>query len=255
MWNSFLTDSHVSVTAEIMSIQGGKGDEIHAYFAHPIDDSPRGGIVLINHMPGWDEFYQEFAERLARHGYNVLCPDLYCRVGHGTPDDVAAKARSLGGMSDDEVVADAKASFTYLKSLSTSNGKVGIMGTCSGGRHALLAASLEPEFNAVIDLWGGNVILPEDQLSPQRPVPVIDYTDRLNVPLLGVFGNDDSAPSPEQVDEHEDKLRELHRDYEFYRYDGAGHGFFYYQNQMYRQEQAMDAWEKVFAFLENHLGN
>jgi carboxymethylenebutenolidase len=48
-------------------------------------------------MPGWDEFYRGFSERLARHGYSVICPDLYCRLGHGTPDDVAAKARSLGG--------------------------------------------------------------------------------------------------------------------------------------------------------------
>jgi carboxymethylenebutenolidase len=63
-----------------------------------------------------DESYREFSERLARHGYSVICPDLYCRLGHGTPD-VAAKARSLGGVRDDSVVADCKAALMWLKDL------------------------------------------------------------------------------------------------------------------------------------------
>jgi carboxymethylenebutenolidase len=33
------------------------------------------GIVAVHHLPGWDEFYREFCERLARHGYGVVCPD------------------------------------------------------------------------------------------------------------------------------------------------------------------------------------
>jgi carboxymethylenebutenolidase len=62
----------------------------------------------VHHLPGWDEFYREFAERLARHGYSVICPDLYCRFGHGTPDDVAARVRSAGGVPDNSVVATAR---------------------------------------------------------------------------------------------------------------------------------------------------
>ena len=38
-----------------------------------------------------------------------------------------------------------------------------------------------------------------------------------------------------------------------YRYDDAGHGFFYYHRPMYRVEQAMDGWEKIFAFFSKHL--
>jgi carboxymethylenebutenolidase len=37
-------------------------------------------------------------------------------------------------------------------------------------------------------------------------------------------------------------------------YPKAGHGFFYYDRPAYRQEQAVDGWKKVFAFLEKHLG-
>ena len=149
------------------------------------------GIVAVHHMPGWDEFFREFSDRLARHGYTVICPDLYCRYGHGTPDDIAAKVRADGGVPDESVVGDLAAAKDWLLAQPTSNGKVGILGTCSGGRHALLTASTRPGFDAVVDLWGGGVIMGPDELSPARPVSPLDYTADLNTPLLGIFGNDD----------------------------------------------------------------
>jgi len=255
MWNSFRTDDRTGITAEVITYPAGGGDEIHAYVARPTGGGPAPGIVAVHHLPGWDEFYREFSDRLARHGYTVICPDLYCRFGHGTPDDVAATVRSQGGVADDSVVADCAAALAWLNALPTSNGRVGIIGSCSGGRHALLAASRVPGFDAVVDLWGGGVIASPEELSPSRPVAPIDFTADLAAPLLGVFGNDDSHPSPEQVDLHEAELKRHGKAYEFHRYDGAGHGFFYYHWPIYRPEQAMDGWEKVFTFFGGHLSS
>jgi carboxymethylenebutenolidase len=165
---------------------------------------------------------------------------------------VAARVRAEGGVPDDSVVADLAAALTWLKAQPGSNGKVGIIGTCSGGRHALLTASRVPGFDAVADLWGGGVI---EQPSPVHPVPPIDYTADLSAPLLGLFGNDDSHPSPEQVNQHEAELHKYGKDYEFHRYDGASHAFFYYHTPMYRPEAAMDGWEKIFAFFGRHLSS
>jgi carboxymethylenebutenolidase len=92
-----------------------------------------------------------------------------------------------------------------------------------------------------------------DDLSDARPVAPIDLTAGLTAPLLGLFGNDDRYPTPEQVDQHEAELARLGKDYQFHRYDGASHGFFYYQAPMYRPEQAMDGWGKVFGFFGQHL--
>lgn len=97
--------------------------------------------------------------------------------------------------------------------------------------------------------------MPPDQLNEKRPVSPIDYTKDLTCPILGIFGNDDTSPTPEQVNQHEEELKKHGKNYEFHRYDGAGHGFFYYIYKAYRQEQAMDGWQKVFAFLEKNLGN
>jgi len=253
MWNSFRTDANEGISTEVITYAGGNGDEIHAYVARPTTDGPHPGVVAVHHMPGWDEFYREFSNRLARHGHTVICPDLYCRYGHGTPDDIAAKVRGEGGVYDDSVVGDCGAARDWLLAEPTSNGKVGIIGTCSGGRHALLTASMKPGFDAVADLWGGGVIQSQEELSAARPVAPIDYTADLAAPLLGLFGNDDKYPTPELVNQHEAELKRLGKDYEFHRYDGASHGFFYYQAPMYRPEAAMDGWAKVFTFFGNRL--
>jgi carboxymethylenebutenolidase len=253
MWNSFRTDARDGITAEVITYPGGNGDEIHAYVARPAGPEPAPGVIAVHHLPGWDEFYREFSERLARHGYTVICPDLYCRFGHGSPDDIAAVARAAGGVHDDSVVADCEAALSWLKALPTSNGKAGIIGSCSGGRHALLAASRLAGFDAVADLWGGGVVMAPEDLSAARPVAPIDYTASLTAPLLGIFGNDDKHPTPEQVDLHEAELKRHAKSYEFHRYDGAGHGFFYYFAPMYRPEAAMDGWAKIFSFFGQQL--
>lgn len=252
-WNSHNTAAPQGMTAGPVDLKGHNGDQINAYAARPDGNGPYPGIVAVMHMPGWDELYQEFTRRLANHGYNVICPNLYARAGHGSPDDIAAKVRAEGGVPDEQVVGDATAAQQWLKSLPTSNGKVGIMGTCSGGRHSVMVASKSDGWNAVIDLWGGGVVQSKEQLTPKQPVAPIDMTKDLSAPLLGLFGNDDQRPSPADVDKHEAELKKHGKNYEFHRYDGAGHGFFYYDRPLYRQEQAMDGWGKVFAFFEKHL--
>ena len=124
---------------------------------------------------------------------------------------------------------------------------------CSGGRHAFLAACKINGLNAAVDCWGGRVVMSKENLTAAQPVAPIDYTQQLSCPLLGLFGNDDQFLHREQVDLHEEELKKYGKNYQFYRYDGAGHGFWYYHNDMYRPQQAMDAWQKAFEFFGEHL--
>jgi carboxymethylenebutenolidase len=239
--------------AETVTLPGANGDIINAYLARPLGKGPFPAMVLAHHMPGWDEWYREATFRFANHGYVTITPNLYFRSGHGTPEDVAAKVRGEGGIADDQAVGDLGGAMKYLRSLPYVSNKAGIFGTCSGGRHAYLTACRVQGFDAIIDCWGGRVVMTPDQLNDKFPVSPLEYTKDLSAPILGLFGNDDSSPTPEQVDQHEAELKKLNKDYEFHRYDGAGHGFFYYHAAMYRQPQAVDGWKKVFAFLEKHL--
>jgi carboxymethylenebutenolidase len=250
-WNQFDTGGRDGMTAEVIDLKGHNGDTINAYYVKPAGTGPFPGVVLVHHLPGWDEFYRETARRFAQHGYVTICPNLYARYGQGSPDDMAAKARGEGGVPDDSVVGDLKAGLDYVKSQPYSTGKAGIIGTCSGGRHGYLTACKTGAFDAVVDCWGGGVV--QAELTPQRPVAPIDMTKDLNAPLLGLFGNDDQNPSPDQVNQHEAELKKHGKKYEFHRYDGAGHGFWYHDRPAYRQTQAMDSWGKVFTFFEQNL--
>jgi carboxymethylenebutenolidase len=232
---------------------GDKGELINAYLARPLGPGPFPGLILVHHMPGWDDWYRFATLKFARQGYVALCPNLYLRSGHGTPEDVAAKVRAAGGVPDEQVLGDIFGAVQYLRSLAYLNGKVGIFGTCSGGRHAYLAACRVLGLDAAVDCWGGRVVMSEADLTPRQPVAPLDYTKDLSCPLLGLFGADDRSPTPEQVAVHEQELKKYGKAYEFHMYPGAGHGFFYHDRPNYRQEQAVDGWKKVFAFFELHL--
>src|SRR5690349_8467466 len=41
--------------AETIRINGHNGDLIDAYFARPLGGGPYASVVVVHHMPGWDE--------------------------------------------------------------------------------------------------------------------------------------------------------------------------------------------------------
>ncbi len=240
---------------EMVSFQGHNGDKGEAYYARPSRAGKFPGVVIVHHLPGWDEWITEVARKFAHHGFAAIAPHLYFRDGPGSPDDIGARVRAARGVADAQVVGDVAGSIAFLRAQPHSNGKVGVIGFCSGGRHAYLAACMLPGIDALVDCWGGNVIVDDKtQLNAKRPVAPIDLTEKLNCPILGIFGNDDQNPSPDQVNRTEEMLKRLGKTYEFHRYDGAGHAFFNSARVSYRPEQAMDGWTKVFAFYRKHLG-
>jgi len=241
------------MTVETISINGHNGDTISAYVARPLGAGPFPGIVLIHHNPGWDEWYCETTRKFAHHGYAAISHNLFQRAGEGRSDDVAAKVRAEGGIPDAQAIGDSEGAVKWLRAQPWLNGKVGVIGSCSGGRLAFLYACHTKSIDALVELWGGRVVMKKEELTPKMPVAPIEFTKNLACPMLGLFGNDDAAPSPEQVNQHEAELKKHGKQYEFHRYDGAGHGFFYYDRPMYRVEQALDGWKKVFSFFEKHL--
>lgn len=240
---------------EVVTISGYRGDPIEVYHAQPLGGEPRPGVILIHHMPGWDEWSIEVARRLAHHGYATISPHLYARLGPGEPDDLAAKARAAGGVADDQVMGDVAASAAFLRAQPGANGKVGVIGFCSGGRQAYLAACRVPDLDAAVDCWGGSVVVDDPAtLDEMHPVAPIDLTAEMSAPLLGLFGNEDRNPTPAHVDRTEQELERHGKIYEFHRYDGAGHAFFNWERgQAYRADQAQEGWSRVYDFFARHL--
>lgn len=241
------------LTAEEVRIIGDGGDQINAYLARPHGTGPFPGVGVIHHMPGWDEATMEIANRFAAHGYLAIVPNLHYREApKAAPDDAAATSRARGGVPDERFLGDLAGAIAHLESLDECNGRSGVIGYCSGGRQAFLAAC-SLDIGAAVDCYGAFVVGEPPESSPLRVAPLVHLADQLRCPLLGLFGNEDKFPSPEQVDELEEQLRRVGADYEFHRYDNAGHGFFATDRTMYRPEAAGDGWHQIFDFFARHL--
>ena len=242
-----------ALTAQNVMITGADGAPINAYLAVPAGDARRGGVLVVHHLPGWDPGTKEITRRFAARGYDAVCPNLYARQGlEVDPDDAAAATLEAGGIPDEQFVGDAGAAIEALRALPTSNGKVGVIGYCSGGRHAFLTAVSLP-VDAAVDCYGAFVTGTVPDGFPLKVTALVDRTPSLGCPLLGLFGNDDQFPSPEQVDELERALQEAGKTYEFHRYDGAGHAFFSVDRPAYRPEAAVDGWQRIFGWFGRHL--
>src|SRR6201991_1678658 len=163
--------SYEGLQAEVVSFKGHNGDTGEAYYARPTKAGKVPGMVVIMHLPGWDEWIIEVTRKFAHHGYAAISPHLYFREGPGSPDDVGARVRAAGGVADAQVMGDVAGAAAYLRAQPNASGKVGVSGFCSGGRHAYLAGCSIPNLNAVVDCWGGNVVVSDPKaLDAKKPV-------------------------------------------------------------------------------------
>jgi carboxymethylenebutenolidase len=192
--------------------------------------------------------------RFAELGYDAICPNLYWREAPGaSPDDAAATARAQGGVPDDRLVGDVGGAAEYLRSLPTSNHKVGVIGYCSGGRQSVLAAC-NLQLDAAVDCYGAFVVGTPPEGFPLQVTNLVDQLPNLSAPLLGLFGQEDSHPSPEQVAELDQILTADGKEHEFHTYEDAGHAFFSVDRPAYRVAAANDGWERIEKFYATHLG-
>ena len=107
--------SYEGLQAGTVKFQGHNGDPSEGYLARPLRAGKRPGVVVIHHMPGWDEWITEVVRKFAHHGYTAIAPNLFVRFGPGSPDDVTARSRPAGGASDAEVMGDVAASIELLR--------------------------------------------------------------------------------------------------------------------------------------------
>jgi carboxymethylenebutenolidase len=244
-----------AMRAETVQIAGHDGDTIEAYLSQPLDATPTGGVVVIHHMPGYDEGTKEITRRFASRGYLAICPNLHYREAPGaSADDAAAASRAQGGVPDDRLVGDVSAAAAYLRAFGSSNGKVGTIGYCSGGRQSFLAAC-SLDLDAAVDCYGAFVTRARPDGQPPKMEPIVHLAPNLSCPLLGLFGSDDQYPSPEEVSELEKALVEAGKEFEFHSYEGAGHAFFATDRPSYRPEAAVDGWDRIWDFFGRHLTN
>lgn len=222
------------------------GSDMDVYVALPDGRGPHPGVLVAFHRGGMDEFTIDRVDRLAEAGFAACAPDFYHRR-KDEPADEAVKHRN-----DAEAIADMRAAVAHFRSVPEVDGeRLALVGHCMGGRLAFLGASaLNDAFRACVPYYSGGMFA-----AWGNGPTAFDRLKDLRCPVMGFFGNDDSNPSPADVDRFEAELARLGVPYVFHRYDGAGHAF---QNfiapDKYRAGAAQDSWDKTLAFLGAKLG-
>jgi carboxymethylenebutenolidase len=216
------------------------------HLSAPAGAGPHPAVVVCFHRSGIDAFTKHVTARLAANGYVAAAPNFY----HRRPkSEDSAEARKY--QNDTDLAADIGATLETLKKMPNVRAdRIGILGHCMGGRTAVLGAARFPEFRACGDFWGGFV---EQARGEGGPAPLAMVAN-IKCPVLGIFGNDDTNPSPAHVKALAEALDAAKVPREFHAYDGAGHAFqAFIELSRYRPEQSEDAWVKLFAFLDRTL--
>ena len=229
-----------------------QGNPMEVFLFEPEGAGPHPGIVLCQHIPVGhtgvenDTVTLKTAERYAENGYAVAVPFIF----HWWPKEADMQLKR-DEFRDDWTALDLKAAFDLLAGKPNVDGeRIAVIGHCWGGRVAWLGAATDPRYKACAVFYGGRIKL---TMGPGTP-PAIDLAPKIPCPVIGFFGNEDSNPSPEDVNDYEAALAKAGIEHVFHRYDGAGHAFQSFNNpERYHHEASEDAWSKVLVFLGEKL--
>jgi carboxymethylenebutenolidase len=203
-------------------------------------DGPHPGLVIAQHLPiahkglEKDPFTIDVGKQFAKAGYTCVIPWVF----HWWPaeTDIAVKREEF---RDDRCVSDMDAAFDYLAGMDgVDENRIGTIGHCWGGRVSWLHACHNPNYKALITLYGGRIKLGMGD----GATPPMQMAGNIPCPVMGIFGDEDQNPSPEDVADLDAALTDAGVPHEFHLYDGAGHGFQDFVNpEQYRERQVKDA--------------
>lgn len=208
-------------------------------------------VIVIMEAFGLNDNIGGIARRFAEQGYIAIAPDLFHRSGrmNYAPYDKLMEYREQlrKGFSDTTIISDISATVRHLEADPDVIGPVGIVGFCLGGRVAYMSAAAVDGIGAAASFYPGNMF-PED-----GSYSAVDDAARIQIPLLGCFGEGDGNPSPAMIEKVDAALTTHGIEHSFHSYAGANHGFFCDDRDSYRAEAAQDAWSKTLAFFAEKL--
>jgi carboxymethylenebutenolidase len=229
------------------------GQTMEGYLTQPAAIGRYPAVVVIQEIWGVNSHIQSVTDRLPSQGYVGLAPALFHREGRmtlGLYEEMEPALARLGRCTDANIIADVNAAVAYLKAQPfVDPQRIGIVGFCFGGRVSYQSACNVPDLKAAVVYYGGRILQP---LGGPGPAPV-EQTANITAPLMGVFGEEDSNPSPADVATIEVELKNHGKTHKLHMYPGCGHGFHCDGRASYRHEAAKDAWAKTTAWFDKYL--
>src|SRR3954451_4596184 len=157
-----------------------------AYEGTPVGEPASSAVIVIPEAFGLNDHIESITERIAEAGHLGLGLDIFHRSGGGTApyDDFSKVLPLFEGLTDDGLLADIDAARAHLGDQGFTDGAIGIVGFCFGGRATFLAA-VRRSLGAAVGFYGGGIVTGR---FPQFP-PLVDEASSLQTPWLGLFGD------------------------------------------------------------------
>jgi carboxymethylenebutenolidase len=246
-----ITTDTEGLTAGEVKIPVGDG-EIPGYRAMPAKGGTFPTVLVVQEIFGVHEHIKDICRRFAKLGYFAIAPEMYARQG-----DVS-KAKTIQEIlptvvkvPDKQVMSDLDAAVAYAKSTGKADTtKLAITGFCWGGRIVWLYSAHNPNLKAGVAWYGGLVKNPRQ--TDLQPINPIDVADKLNAPVLGLYGAADDGIPVATVEKMREALKAAGKPSEIIVYPDTPHGFHADYRPTYRKENAEDGWKRLLAWFKKN---
>lgn len=232
------------MASRTIEIEAGDGGTFSGYLAVP-ESGSGPGLILGQEIFGVNGTMRETADNFAEEGYLVLAPDLFWRLEPGIElgYDEESFQKAFGYLERFDVnqaIDDVGASIVALKALDECSGGVGFMGFCLGGKLAFLTAARH-DIDVSISFYG--IGLPE----------LMGEAGNISCPIVFHCAELDKFCPPEAFEAIHDGMKS-HAGAEFYLYQGADHGFYNKDRDVFHKSAVSMAQSRTIAALRRTLG-
>lgn len=243
-----MTATHTTCESVAITVPGG--GTMTACQARPSAVEPIGAVIVGMELFGLSAHVREVCERLARHGYLAIAPNLYHRQFSklDLAEDDHGRARGFALLRDvtrSRALADIAATMDQLRESQLRI--AGMVGLSIGGHVAYLAAA-HLGLSATVAVYPG--WLPSTDIALSQPTPTVDDTPGITGRLLLVFGEADPLIPARQRAQIADTLTQSEVSHQLVEYPQLGHGFLNPHRASFNADAADDVWRRTIAFLD-----
>ncbi|MET0852007.1 MAG: dienelactone hydrolase family protein [Candidatus Rokuibacteriota bacterium] len=222
------------------------------YEARPASGGPAPIILVISEIWGVHEYIRDCTRRFAKEGFYAMAPELFQREGGvGQIPNVQDVLKIVLAVPRKQVLGDIAAAMEWAKKRPGARAdRVGVTGWCWGGSTVYQAAATIPDIKAAVAWYG-----PPARPYPDTPNPVtgFDVVKDIRGAFLGLYGETDQNPKPEDAKRFGELLKQTNPNAEVVVYPGVGHGFHADYRPSYNKAAADDAWKRCVGLFTKHL--
>jgi carboxymethylenebutenolidase len=242
-----------AIKTSMDGLDGGdvKIGEIPAYYAVPKGKGKRPVILVVPEIWGNHEHIKDVVRRVAKAGYFAVANEPYFRIGDLTKlENIKEVIAGANKLSDQQAFEDLDAVVAWASKHARANtGKLGITGFCRGGRMVWMYTAHNKRVDAGVAWYGSLMPIP-----PAMPSGPLDVTDKIDRPVLGLYGSADQGIPMDHVERMRAGLHAFGNDKKstIHVYEGMPHAFNADYRPSYRKEAAEDGWKRMLAWFKKH---